>query len=64
MVGRWMRGSPDDLPWWRVVNAQGATPVWKIDPHLALMQRQLLENEGVAFKGDAVDLRSCFWEPV
>jgi methylated-DNA-protein-cysteine methyltransferase-like protein len=63
MVGRWMRGCPDDIPWWRVVNAQGATPVWKIDPRVADMQKQLLKDEGATFKGDSVDLGACYWNP-
>lgn len=63
MVGRWMRSCPQDVPWWRVVSSKGQMPVWKIDPYLSEQQRQLLESEGVAFSGDGVDLKSCFWEP-
>ena len=63
MVGRWMTQCPPEIPWWRVVNKQGGLPVGKLDPFLAMQQRQLLESEGVAFKEEVVDLGSCFWEP-
>ncbi len=40
---------PDDLPWWRVVRADGSLAVGE-------EQRQRLWSEGVPFKGDRVDL--------
>lgn len=58
-----MTQCPPEVPWWRVVNKQGALPVGKLDPFLAVQQRQLLEGEGVPFKGDIVNLNLCFWEP-
>ena len=39
-----------DLPWWRVVRADGSVP--KGD-----RQRRLLEAEGVPFRGERVDMR-------
>ena len=39
-----------DLPWWRVVRADGTVP--KGD-----RQRQRLEDEGVPFRGDRVDMK-------
>lgn len=53
-----------DLPWQRVINSQG-----KVSPRAAgdgdLIQRQLLEGEGVLFDPQArVDLRRYGWEPV
>jgi methylated-DNA-protein-cysteine methyltransferase-like protein len=53
---------PDDLPWQRVVNAQG-----KISPrpgHGPHVQRLLLEEEGVEFGKDGrLDLARYGWEP-
>ena len=40
---------PGDLPWWRVVRADGSLAVGD-------EQRQRLWAEGVPFKGDRVDL--------
>jgi alkylated DNA nucleotide flippase Atl1 len=41
-----------DLPWWRVVRADGSLP--KGD-----RQRALLEGEGVPFRGRRVDIRTA-----
>lgn len=55
--------SDHDLPWHRVINAQGkvsprSTPGWEG------LQRCLLEEEGVGFDGDGrVDLESYRWDP-
>lgn len=38
-----------DIPWWRVVNAQGDLPIGKRDPRLEQEQRQRLAAEGVTF---------------
>jgi len=54
-----MAKCPDDVPWWRVVNAQG-----KISrrPN-ALRQRELLEDEGVIFdEREKIDLKVFLWE--
>ncbi|HEY2055702.1 MAG TPA: MGMT family protein [Solirubrobacterales bacterium] len=40
---------PDDLPWWRVVRADGSLAVGR-------RQRERLWAEGVPFNGDRVDL--------
>jgi methylated-DNA-protein-cysteine methyltransferase related protein len=40
---------PDDLPWWRVVRADGSLAVGE-------RQRRLLWDEGVPFNGKRVDL--------
>jgi methylated-DNA-protein-cysteine methyltransferase-like protein len=63
MVGRWMANCPDDIPWWRVVNKRGALPIEKRNPYAAIDQRKRLEEEGVEFKGDFVDLREFLWVP-
>ncbi len=44
-----------DLPWWRVVRADGSLA--KGD-----RQRRLLEEEGVPFRGERVDMRTA-WAP-
>jgi methylated-DNA-protein-cysteine methyltransferase related protein len=50
-----------DVPWQRVINAQG-----KISPHGfgmgSAVQRQLLEDEGVEFDANGrVDFEKCGW---
>ena len=39
-----------DVPWQRVVGANGNLPIGKRSPYLAQRQRELLEGEDVAFK--------------
>lgn len=60
MVGRTLRYSPgaEKLPCHRVVNVVGRTaPGW-------LLQRQLLEEEGVTFNANGhVDMKRYLWEP-
>ena len=58
-VGGAMAKSPDDVPWWRVLNAQG-----KISsrPH-AELQRELLKSEGVFFdERNRVDFNRFLWK--
>lgn len=62
-VGRWMAGCPAHLPWHRVVAKDGRLPVHKRDPRMADEQMRRLKDEGVAFRGDAVDMDACGWEP-
>jgi methylated-DNA-protein-cysteine methyltransferase-like protein len=40
-----------DLPWWRIVRADGSLPKGE-------RQKRLLEREGVPFRGDCVEMRS------
>jgi methylated-DNA-protein-cysteine methyltransferase-like protein len=63
MVGYAMAATPDgsDIPWQRVINAQG-----KISPHGygfgSAMQRALLEEEGVKFDAnDRIDFKQFGW---
>jgi methylated-DNA-protein-cysteine methyltransferase-like protein len=49
IVGRIIAGTPGDVPWWRIVGKDGALPIRKRNPHLAVEQRQRLEDEGVSF---------------
>lgn len=57
-VGGAMAGCPDDVPWQRVINAQG-----KISERPgATKQRQLLREEGVLFNNDRIDLKQYGWK--
>ena len=60
---RWVGGAmaqcPDDVPWWRVINAQGKISARLNAPH----QRELLESEGVIFnEKEKIDLKIFLWE--
>lgn len=48
------------VPWQRVINAAGGISC-RGDVHRPDLQRQLLEMEGVQFKGGRVDLRRYRW---
>ena len=65
LVGRRLRSVPDDVPWWRVVAADGSLPTAKRDPRLARDQRERLEAEGVSFdETERIDMARYRWEPV
>ncbi len=56
-VGEAMAACPDDVPWQRVINSQG-----KISERPgAERQRQLLEEEGILFVKDKVNLKAYQW---
>lgn len=56
-VGNAMAACPEDVPWQRVINAQG-----KISERSgARIQRQLLESEGIRFVRDKLDLKTYQW---
>lgn len=57
-VGGAMANCPDDVPWQRVINSQG-----KISARPgAERQRQLLEEEGIVFVKDKVDMKRYGWK--
>ena len=56
-VGSAMAACPDHVPWQRVINAQGKISDWPG----AQRQRQLLEEEGIVFVKDKVDLKVYQW---
>jgi methylated-DNA-protein-cysteine methyltransferase-like protein len=58
-VGSAMAKCPEDVPWQRVINSKG-----EISPRPgAEHQRQLLEEEGVAFnERNRIDLKSFGWQ--
>ncbi len=56
-VGSAMAACPDDVPWQRVINSQG-----KISERPgAQKQRKLLEEEGIVFVKDKIDLKEYGW---
>jgi methylated-DNA-protein-cysteine methyltransferase-like protein len=61
-VGAAMAACPDEVPWQRVINSQG-----KVSPRPGfgvLVQRKLLEDEGVLFdEKERVDLKRFGWQP-
>lgn len=61
-VGYAMASCGEDVPWYRVINAQGQ--VSKRPGHGPHVQRRYLEEEGVIFDTkDRVDLKIYRWEP-
>jgi methylated-DNA-protein-cysteine methyltransferase-like protein len=57
-VGGAMAACPSDVPWQRVINSQG-----KISERPgAERQRELLEEEGVEFVKDKIDLKKYGWK--
>jgi alkylated DNA nucleotide flippase Atl1 len=52
LVGRILATTHEDLPWHRVVRADGSIPMGR-------RQRQLLLREGVPMRGERVDLRQA-----
>jgi methylated-DNA-protein-cysteine methyltransferase related protein len=52
LVGRILATTHEDLPWHRVVHADGSIPMGR-------RQRVLLLQEGVPMRGDRVDLRQA-----
>lgn len=57
LVGGAMAACPTDVPWHRVVNAQG-----RLSAHtVADRQRQFLEQEGVVVVAGRLDLASVQW---
>jgi methylated-DNA-protein-cysteine methyltransferase-like protein len=61
-VGGAMRACPDDVPWHRVVNAQGGISRRRRDSGM-LTQRIRLEQEGVRLRRGRVWLARDRWEP-
>jgi len=63
LVGTALRNLPDSalVPWYRVLGAGGKISIPSADG--AQLQRELLEDEGVEFRGSRVDLRRYGWRP-
>jgi methylated-DNA-protein-cysteine methyltransferase-like protein len=63
-VGWAMYGSPDDVPWQRVVNASGACSTDRRGDMPPGLQRALLEAEGVRFRRNGtLDLDRYRYDP-
>jgi len=58
LVGRILNEDGHDLPWHRVLRANG-TPA----PHLVHHQLELLRTEGVLADGQKVSMRKYRWHP-
>jgi alkylated DNA nucleotide flippase Atl1 len=58
LVGRILNEDGHDLPWYRVLRANG-TPA----PHLVHRQLELLRAEGVLADGQKVSMRTYRWHP-
>lgn len=66
MVGNALHALPvdTDVPWQRVINAQGSISLGKLSADGALHQRLLLEAEGVVFQANGkVNLKAYRWRP-
>jgi methylated-DNA-protein-cysteine methyltransferase related protein len=63
LIGRWMANCPEDIPWWRVVGADGKLPIWKRDPNFETIQHDRLIDEGVDFVDGKVDMARFLWIP-
>jgi alkylated DNA nucleotide flippase Atl1 len=57
LIGRILSEDGHDLPWHRILRADGTTA-----PHLRHEQLELLRVEGVLADGHRVDLRKYRWE--
>lgn len=62
MVGYALHACDEDLPWHRVINARGEIST-RSDPFYEELQRERLEEEGVAFDARGrIPLASYRWE--
>ena len=62
-VGYVMHGSPDGVPWQRVINSQGKCSTGRLTIPINL-QQELLEAEGIEFKPSGkCDLGAYQWWP-
>jgi methylated-DNA-protein-cysteine methyltransferase related protein len=62
MVLRGLRDLDGDVPWQRVVNAQGGISTYKVGT--GELQKALLESEGIKVRRDkTVDLKAYQWWP-
>ncbi|MDT7727535.1 MAG: methylated-DNA-protein-cysteine methyltransferase related protein [Actinomycetota bacterium] len=57
LVGRILAEDGHDLPWHRILRANGAPA-----PHLLHEQLELLRTEGVLATNDRIDLRTYRWQ--
>ena len=62
-VGWAMSQAPEDVPWQRVVNASGGCSTRRRPDMPPGLQQGLLEQEGVEFENEALDLEVYRWSP-
>lgn len=62
LVGYALHSCPKNLPWHRVINAQGRISL-PSDATSAMMQRRRLQAEGITFLGGKIELARYRWEP-
>ncbi|MEM7797093.1 MAG: MGMT family protein [Cyanobacteria bacterium P01_C01_bin.118] len=53
----------DDIPWQRVINAKGEISTSAFRDGSDDLQRVLLENEGIEFDGNKINLSQYRWQP-
>lgn len=53
----------DNIPWQRVINAKGEISTSAFRDGSDDLQRVLLEDEGIEFKGNKIDLSQYRWQP-
>jgi alkylated DNA nucleotide flippase Atl1 len=62
--GRWMAQCPADLPWWRVIGADGSLKTFGRGPEFGAEQTRRLRSEGIEVEDERVASASeLFWEP-
>ena len=61
-VGWAMTVCPKDVPWQRVVGADGYLRIARRSPHLKQLQQQILESEGVTVSEKGFVERRFFWD--
>jgi len=53
-----------DLPWWRVVNKDGALSTYKLPTSAGPLQRAHLEAEGITFDAEGrIEGEHSWWRP-
>ncbi len=63
-VGWAMHQCPEDVPWHRVVNANGGMSTEALGNLPPRLQRHLLETEGIRFRANGtLDIERYRWEP-
>jgi methylated-DNA-protein-cysteine methyltransferase related protein len=65
VVGGWLSHceSGTEVPWWRVIGADGTFKTDRRSPLIGQDQRRRLEEEGIEIVGDQVPIDRYFWQP-
>ncbi len=63
LIGKWMANCPTDLPWWRVIGADGSLKTNKRGPDIANEQESRLRAEGIEFENNCVKPEFFLKEP-